>query len=268
MNPISVVPGDSVVVLAMPHSGTWLPDEVKKSLNDHALSLIDTDWHIDQLYHDLLPGATVVKAHFHRYLIDANRDPSDVSLYPGQNTTGLCPLNDFDGKPLYRPQCEPDQATINHRLINYHAPYHQALELELQRVKQRHGVAVLYDCHSIRSQIDYLFEGQLPVFNLGTFMGRSCAPALERAMVECCKEGSNRLGFNWVLNGRFKGGWTTRHYGQPEKGVHAIQMELAQRAYLEESPPWSYLPHRAEPLRDVLKDLLQQLHNEALQIPV
>ena len=229
MIPVSVSKGLSCLVLAMPHTGTWLPDNAHAALNDNGRALADTDWHIDRLYKDLAPEASTVRANFHRYLIDANRDPSGQSLYPGQNTTGLCPLTDFDGNPIYKQGQTPDALMIEIRRCDFHAPYHAALTAELERVREIHGVAVLYDCHSIRSDIPYLFEGCLPDLNIGTYNGATCAPALERAAVNICAAADD---YTSVLNGRFKGGWTTRHYGKPERGIHAIQMELAQSTYL------------------------------------
>lgn len=262
MEPVSVSRGESCLVLALPHTGIWLPDSLRDALNARGLLLTDTDWHLDRLYGGLVPGATIVSANFHRYLIDANRDPSGQSLYPGQNTTSLCPLTDFDGAPIYRDGREPDAAEIAHRVAAYHAPYHAALARELERVKARHGVAVLYDCHSIRSHIPFLFEGRLPDFNIGTNRGVTCAPEMEAVIARICAESQ---GYSSVLNGRFVGGWTTRHYGRPEQHIHAIQMELAQASHLEtETPPFAYSPHKAEPMRARLKLILDTLTELAL----
>ena len=159
MTPVEVSRGDGPVVLGLPHTGTWLPEEVRPRLNETGLALADTDWHVDRLYDGLLPGATTVRATFHRYLIDANRAPDDASLYPGQNTTGLCPMTDFDGRPIWRDGAAPDAAEIAERVAGFHAPYHAALAAEIERVRARHGVAILYDCHSIRSEIPFLFDG-------------------------------------------------------------------------------------------------------------
>lgn len=251
MNPVEVHRGDSPLVLGLPHTGTHVPDDVYARLTDLGKTLADTDWHIDRLYDDLAPDATTVRATFHRYVIDANRDPSGVSLYPGQNTTGLVPLTDFDGEPLWRE--EPDAEEIEARRQSYHAPYHEALEAEIERIKAIHGTAILYDCHSIRSVIPFLFEGTLPIFSIGTNDGTTCDPLIEAAVTGIC--GASEA-YDHVVNGRFKGGWTTRHYGRPQDGVHAIQMELAQRAYMDEAAPWTYRPERAEPLRTVLGQIL------------
>lgn len=220
--------------------------------------MADTDWHIDRLYAGLVDGVTTVRTTIHRYVIDANRDPSGVSLYPGQNTTTLCPLTDFDGLPIYLEGQEPDAAEIVRRRDIYHAPYHAAIAAELARVKAIHGFAILYDCHSIRGRIPFLFDGILPDFNIGTNEGATCAPAIESAVREIC---AGAEGYRSILNGRFKGGWTTRHYGRPDEGLHAIQMELAQSTYMVESPPWDYVPDRAENLRKHLKSILETLSN-------
>jgi len=252
MKPVEVVQGSGPIVLGLPHTGTFVPDEIFEKLTDLGKTLADTDWHIERLYDGILPDVTTVRALFHRYVVDANRDPSGESLYPGQNTTGLVPLTDFDGKALWTE--EPDAAEIEERRLAWHAPYHSALEAELQRVHAIHGFAILYDCHSIRSNIPFLFEGTLPDFNIGSNVGTTCDPAIENAVVKVCK---NATGYSSVLNGRFKGGWTTRHYGKPEKGFHAIQMELAQSTYLEtEQIPFNYAEDKAEGLRVELARVL------------
>jgi formiminoglutamase len=244
----------------MPHGGTDLPAAIAARLNANGRRLADTDWHIDQLYAGLRADATTVQAGFHRYVIDANRDPSGASLYPGQNTTALVPLTDFDGLAIW--DQPPDAAEVAERCATFHFAYHAALRAELDRVKARHGVAVLYDCHSIRSRIPFLFDGVLPDLNIGTDGGVTCAPViatgvLNRAMASPYKT---------VINGRFKGGWTTRHYGQPEDGVHAIQMEIAQAAYLTaEAAPWTYDDRKAARLRPWLKDMLDTICDTALE---
>ena len=260
MNPVSIQPGDSPIVLAMPHTGTYVPEEIWADLNALGQGLSDTDWHIDKLYADLLPNAAVVKANFHRYVIDANRDPSGQSLYPGQNTTGLCPLTDFDGNEIYNSGSEPTAKEIESRRIDFHAPYHQAIEQQLAKAQEKHGIAILYDCHSIRSLIPYLFEGKLPDFNIGTFDGQSCDIRLSEVVDRHCQQSAP---YSSVLNGRFKGGWTTRHYGLPQNGVHAIQMELAQCNYMEEHAPWHYQPEAAEQLRKALRPMLEALASTA-----
>jgi formiminoglutamase len=263
MQPVEVHEGTLPIVLGLPHTGTWLPDEVATQLNETGRALADTDWHIDRLYDGLLPGVSTVRATFHRYVIDANRDPSGASLYPGQNTTGLCPTTDFDGLPLYEPGREPDEAEIARRRKAYHAPYHAALAEEVERVRAVHGAAILYDCHSIRSVIPFLFDGRLSDFNIGTHDGRACDDDVEEVVAEACAAGP---GYRRVLTGRFKGGWTTRHYGRPPAGVHAIQMELAQSTYMDESPPWRWAEDRANRLRPTLRTILEGLADLAPQL--
>ncbi|PWL35084.1 MAG: N-formylglutamate deformylase [Marivita sp. XM-24bin2] len=254
---IDVTRGDSPLVLGLPHTGTEIPDDCLVRLNDTGREIADTDWHIHTLYDDLVDDATRVRTTMHRYVIDVNRDPSGESLYPGQNTTGLCPLTDFDGLPIYLEGQAPDADEVERRRQLFHAPYHAALEAELERVKAIHGFAVLYDCHSIRSEIPFLFNGILPDFNIGTNMGVTCDVQIETAVLQICKAAE---GYTSVLNGRFKGGWTTRHYGRPDDGWHAIQMELAQSTYLaSEAPPWTYDAPRAARLRAHLKTLLETL---------
>ncbi|MFK7835905.1 MAG: N-formylglutamate deformylase [Sulfitobacter sp.] len=255
MKPVSVVKGHGPVVLGLPHTGTYVPNGILAGLNDTGRQLADTDWHIDRLYDGLLPDVTTVTANFHRYVIDANRDPEGTSLYPGQNTTALVPVTDFEGRDIW--ETPPTKEDIEARRHAYHAPYHDALKTELQRVHAIHGVAILYDCHSIRSKIPYLFEGTLPDFNVGTNLGTTCDRALETATYGLCRAEDQ---YTTILNGRFKGGWTTRHYGQPANGFHAIQMELAQSTYLaSETPPWTYDDAKATRLRRTLSRLLGKL---------
>lgn len=261
MTPVKVTQGTGPIILGMPHVGMDIPDVLANRLNDGGRAIADTDWWIDQLYDGLIENATVVKATYSRYVIDVNRDPSGASLYPGQNTTGVCPTTTFDGDAIYRQGQEPDGDEIAERTRAFHMPYHDALAEQIDRVKTKHGAALLYDCHSIRSHITYLFEGQLPVFNIGTNDGQTCAPHVEQAVVSVCSEAGN---FDYALNGRFKGGWTTRHYGQPENHVHTIQMEMGQRAYMEETPPWAYREDRASAVRPYLQDILTRLTRLAL----
>lgn len=255
MTPVEIHQGDSPIVLGLPHTGTYVPDAILADLNDRGRGLDDTDWHIHTLYDGVFPGATTVRATFHRYVVDANRDPSGVSLYPGQNTTGLVPLTDFDGHDIWT--APPTEADVEARRETFHAPYHAALQAELDRVRSIHGVAILYDCHSIRSGIPFLFEGTLPDFNIGTNLGTTCAPGIEAATQTIC---DGAAGYSSVTNGRFKGGWTTRHYGRPAEGLHAIQMELAQSTYLSsEVAPWAYDTTKAARLRPYLTQILTQL---------
>lgn len=257
---IEIAQGTGPIILGLPHTGTDVPAPILDRLNPRGQQLADTDWHIHKLYSGLRDDVTTVRTPIHRYVIDVNRDPDGHSLYPGQNTTELCPTIDFDGAPIYRDGMAPDADEISARTKAYHAPYHDALSTELARIKALHGFAILYDCHSIRSQISYLFDGVLPDFNIGTNSSTSCDSAVEKTVDNIC---SSAPGSTAILNGRFKGGWTTRHYGQPEQGIHAIQMELAQSTYMRESPPWTYDQTRADALRDQLSKILNALHQLA-----
>lgn len=256
-SPVVVTRGDAPIILGFPHVGVQVPADVRACLNEEGLRLRDTDWHVDELYRDVLPGATTVRATFHRYVVDANRDPEGRSLYPGQNTTDLVPSTDFDMTPIWKEGRAPDARAVAERVAACHRPYHRALEEEIRRVRARHGVAVLFDCHSIRSRCPALFEGRLPDLNIGTDGGRTCAPVLQAAVLEECERA---VRYTHVLNGRFRGGWTTRHYGRPDDGVHAIQLELAQSTYLEcEQEPFAFDPEKADRLRPHLGRVLTRL---------
>lgn len=259
MMPVTTQKGAGPIVLGLPHTGTYLPDDIALMLNDNGRKLADTDWYIDRLYADLLPDVTTVRANFHRYVIDANRDPAGGSLYPGQNTTTLVPLTDFDGVNIWG--TPPTDADVEARRLTFHAPYHAALLSELERVRALHGVAILYDCHSIRSNIPFLFDDTLPDFNIGTNMNQTCAAQIETATTDIC---TRATGYSTTVNGRFKGGWTTRHYGQPHKNTHAIQMELAQSTYLsDEAAPWTYNQTKADKMRPHLTSILTALADMA-----
>jgi N-formylglutamate deformylase len=256
MSLIEIARGNGPLVLGLPHTGVDIPADCVARLNDTGRAIADTDWHIHRLYDGLAADVTTVRMTVHRYVIDVNRDPSGATLYPGQNTTGLCPLTDFDGLPIYRDGQAPDVEEVERRRAAYHAPYHAALSAELDRVAAIHGHAILYDCHSIRAHIPFLFDGTLPDFNIGTNSGASCAPEIAAATWGVCEQAA---GYTSVLNGRFTGGWTTRHYGQPARGIHAIQMELTQSSYMHEAPPWPYDDARAAALRPHLSAILTTL---------
>ncbi len=254
---LSVRRGDAPLIVSLPHTGIDLPPNLASRLVSPWLARKDADWWIDRLYDfaaDL--GATLVRTAISRTMIDVNRDPSGVSLYPGQATTELCPTTTFDGEPLYRPGQEPDLAEIAARRMRWFDPYHAALDAEVERLKARHGRVTVYDCHSIRSVVPRLFEGRLPVFNIGTNGGASCAPALSEGIAALCRE----TGRSTVVDGRFRGGYITRRLGRPGQNVHAVQMELACRAYVREPEgpvseadwPPPYDAAFAEPLREAL----------------
>lgn len=253
--------GDAPLLLGLPHAGTDIPAEIEPRFTSLWLARKDADWWIDRLYDFAVAmGATLVRTTMSRSVIDVNRDPSGASLYPGQATTELCPTMSFDGEPLYRPGEEPDAAEIATRRARWFAPYHAALAAEIARLRTRHARVVLYDCHSIRSRIPRLFDGELPQFNIGANGGATCDPALVSAVASICAAS----GRPHVVDGRFRGGWTTRHHACPGDGVHAIQMELACRGYLDEPvgpvtpgnwPPF-FDPRRAELLRTLLESVL------------
>ena len=257
---IEITRGSAPLIVSLPHTGTEIPPEIAARLVSPWLGLKDADWWIDRLY-AFAEGmdATIVRTAISRTVIDVNRDPSGASLYPGQATTELCPTTTFDGEPLYR-DGGPDAAAIERRRTAYFEPYHAALRAEIDRLRGLHPTVVLYEAHSIRSRVPRLFDGELPQFNLGTNSGASCDDALTAAVEAAC----DVSGLSRITNGRFKGGWTTRHYGQPSTGVHALQMELACRGYMDDpvEPPtedtWPAPFHadRAEPLRRVLEGVL------------
>jgi N-formylglutamate deformylase len=251
--PYTLTPGDAPLILSMPHPGTGLPPDIAAALNARGLLLEDTDWHMRQLYAPIEKRfrPSVIEATLSRYVIDLNRDPSGVSLYPGQATTELVPTVTFDGAPIWREP--PDAAEIARRKALYFQPYHEALASEIKRVKARHGYCVLWDCHSIKSMIPRLFDGKLPMLNLGTNSGTSCAPVVQAAAESAMAQSS----LTHVSNGRFKGGWITRHYGRPADGVHALQMELGLDGYLTaEEPPWTFAPEVAQPLQTALATMI------------
>jgi formiminoglutamase len=223
--------GAAPLLLCMPHTGTTLPAPIESQLVSPWLARKDTDWWIERLYEFAgALGASLVRTSISRTVIDCNRDPCGASLYPGQATTELCPTTTFDGEPLYRSGAAPQEPQIAARRGEYFDPYHRAIEQEIGRLRALHPLIVVYDCHSIRSAIPRLFSGTLPHFNIGSFAGASCSPELTARIESAC----DREPFSRVTNGRFKGGYTTRRYGRPREGVHAIQMELACRGYLRE----------------------------------
>ena len=249
--------GNAPLLVSMPHIGTGLPPGIADRLTPSARQLSDTDWHVDRLYDFVAElGASRLGATQSRYVIDLNRPPDDVSLYPGQATTGLCPATDFDGVPLYRPGEQPSAEEIADRRRRYWQPYHDALADGLARIVAKHGYALLYDAHSIRSRVPRLFDGELAELNIGTADGRSCDPALERRLADICRNASP---YSAAVNGRFKGGHITRAYGSPSKHFHAVQMELAQRTYMEEPPPYRFDETRATAIRPVLRNVLRAM---------
>jgi N-formylglutamate deformylase len=246
--------GDAPLLVSLPHDGSHIPPALAARMEPASRTAPDTDWHVSRLYafaREL--GASVLAATHSRYVVDLNRPPDDVSLYPGQNTTGLCPVTRFDGEPVYLPGQAPGEAEVQERVATYWQPYHQALAQELSRLRAHHGRVLLWEGHSIRSVVPFLFEGRLPDLNVGTAAGASC-PAAMQARIEA--ELSAQHDYTWVANGRFKGGYITRHHGRPADGVDAVQLELAQLNYMDEDGV-AYDEARASRLQGLLRRLLQ-----------
>jgi len=249
--------GDSPLVVDVPHAGTFVPPAIAARLAPAARAVPDTDWHVEQLY-AFAPaaGATLMVATHSRIAVDLNRDPSGAALYPGADNTELCPTRTFDNDAIYGDGDLPGAQEIGARRAAYFDPYHDALAAEVERVRARHGYAILLDGHSIRSRVSRFFAGRLPDLNLGTADGASCAPGLQEAAATVL---AGAAGFTHVVNGRFKGGYVTRTYGMPARQVHALQLEIAQCAYMDEAPPWRWDAARAAPLAAVLLRLVAAL---------
>lgn len=245
--------GDLPLLISVPHDGRELPAEQRERMTNAGLELPDTDWHVAELYdfsHEF--GASMIVANYSRYVVDLNRSASDTALYAGQVATGLCPQYTFAGEPLYRDDVAvaPDETAS--RVKEYWRPYHDKLQTALSGMRATHGHALLWDAHSIASRVPRLFDGELPVLNLGNFGNKSCKPHTSKLLQEIAAASS----YESVMNGRFKGGYITRHYGEPAAGVHAVQLELAQRAYMNEETR-EFDAERASALRDTLRQLLE-----------
>ncbi|PJB71975.1 MAG: N-formylglutamate deformylase [Alphaproteobacteria bacterium CG_4_9_14_3_um_filter_47_13] len=245
--------GDSPLILSFPHSGIFVPKDIRRHFTPAALPLPDTDWHVPLLYEAFVRAnnITTLKAHYSRYVIDLNRPPDNEALYPGQTKVSLCPEQIFEGQDIYKAGHKPDEKEIATRLAKYWQPYHDALEKQIARVKDIHGYALLYDAHSIRQNLPRLFEGTLPDLNLGTANGASCGESLAQAAFAAAQTSSYKA----VLNGRFIGGYITRHYGRPAQNVHALQMELVRGNYMEEED-FLYNEFLAAGLKPVLEAVL------------
>jgi N-formylglutamate deformylase len=246
--------GTAPLLISMPHAGTYVPPELAARFTDEARRVPDTDWHMERLYafaKDM--GASILVATHSRYVVDLNRPPDGASLYPGQSVTGLCPVDTFDDTPIYAQGDVPNAAEIAARRDAVWAPYHAQLRTELDRIRASHGVAVLWDAHSIRSVLPRFFDGKLPDLNLGTADGVSCAPELAQQLLGIAQSAP---GYTGVLNGRFKGGHITRQYGEPARNIHAVQLEMTQCSYMQEVLPYDYLPERAAGVQPHLKRML------------
>ena len=241
------------LLVSLPHDGIALPEDLANRMTPEARGVPDTDWFVGRLYDFARRlGASLLVPVNSRYVVDLNRPPDDLSLYPGQNTTGLCPVQRFTGESVYLPGEEPNAAEVAQRVERYWRPYHDALAGELARLRAAHGRAVLWEGHSIRSTVPFLFDGRLPDFNLGTVGGTSCSPGLQ-ARVEAVL--ASQSDYTWVANGRFKGGYITRHHGRPGEGVEALQLELAQSTYMDESTG-RYQYERAEKVQALVERML------------
>lgn len=256
MKPVfSFQPGASPLLISFPHSGTFVPDDILGRLNPQARKLQDTDWYVDRLYNwarDFDAGMLV--ANYSRFVIDLNRPPDNAALYSGHGT-GLLPTQCFDGSEVYQANRRPDEQEETFRLQQYWQPYHEQLQSALDAIKQRFGFAILLDAHSIRTEVPLLFDGKLPDLNLGSYCGASADPGLISA---CFASLDGNSGYSAVLDGRFQGGYITRHYGRPQENVHALQLEMAQRIYMSEQPP-VYDAELAKQVSVVLRDLVSTL---------
>ena len=250
-------PGTAPLLVSLPHAGTVIPDDLQPHYVPRALELEDTDWHLVQLYQFVLAmGASLIAPHNSRYVVDLNRPSENTPMYPGVNNTELCPTRFFTGDPLYLDGHAPDAPEITRRVATYWRPYHQALESELARLQALHGHVVLFDAHSIKSQLPWLFEGRLPDLNLGTAGGASCAPELRTALQEVLQAQDV---FTQVVDGRFKGGHITRSFGKPALGRHAVQLEMCWSTYMPEQPPYGIEAARADRLAPLLRALVQTM---------
>lgn len=224
--------GTAPLLISLPHDGSGIPDALAARMTPEARRAPDTDWHVSRLYafaREL--GASMLVPRYSRYVIDLNRPQDDVSLYPGQNTTGLCPIVRFSGDPVYLPGEAPAPEEIAARIETYWRPYHDTLSDELDRLHAEHGRVLLWEGHSIRGECPFLFDGRLPDFNIGTASGTTCAANVQARIVAALQA---QIGYDWVVNGRFKGGHITRRYGDPSNGIDAVQLEISQRIYMDE----------------------------------
>jgi len=245
--------GGGPLLVSMPHVGLEIPDDISANMTDIACTMIDTDWYVDRLY-DFLKDmdVSILSARYSRYVVDLNRGTDGVSLYPGQKVTGLCPMTTFNDEPLYIKDHQPDVET---RTAKYWKPYHDKIASELARIKEKHGHAMLWDAHSIKSHVPELFEGRLPDLNLGTGNGTSAGHSLVEKLDEIVKASS----YSSALNGRFKGGFITRNYGDPQNDIHAVQLEISQITYMDEAPLNEFREDKADQLRPVLKSLIETM---------
>lgn len=241
--------GDSPLLVTVPHDGRMIPGDIAVKMTEAGRSIPDTDWHVARLYEFVTElGASLIVANYSRYVVDLNRPADDAAMYEGQLSTGLCPRQAFDGRELYEGETDIDVAG---RLDEYWNPYHDKVQQTIDSLREKHGHALLWDAHSIKSHMPTLFDGELPVLNVGTYDGQSCDSARADAVMEVATASQ----YAAIFNGRFKGGYTTRHYGNPAAGVHAVQLELAQRAYMDETSG-AYDEVAASQLGDTLRRMM------------
>jgi N-formylglutamate deformylase len=249
--------GRAPLLVSVPHAGTEIPPDQRQRYTERVLAVEDTDWHLGRLYAFVKElGASLLVPRYSRYLIDLNRPSGNAPMYPGRNNTELVPTRHFTGEPIHREGQVPDEAEVRRRAGAYWLPYHDAIASELARLRAAHGHAVLFDAHSIKSELPWLFEGRLPDMNLGTADGTSCAPAL-RDVLAAVFAGEPR--YSHVVDGRFKGGHITRQFGRPQEGMHAVQIEMCWSTYMEEAPPWAWHPQRAAEVEPLLRRLVQTM---------
>ncbi len=246
-------PGSIPLLVSLPHDGSEIPADIAAAMHPAAQRSPDSDWQVSRLYDFARElGAHVLRPRWSRYVVDLNRPPDGAALYPGRRETGLCPTVMFSGEPIYLDDREPDARVVAGRVDRYWRPYHQQLARALDSIRAEHGRVLLWEGHSIRSQCPMFFDGRLPDYNVGTADGASCAPAVQQSIAGQLRA----LATSHVVNGRFKGGYITRQYGRPGRGVSAVQMEMAQACYLDESDPERFDPALAAPAQAVLRALL------------
>ncbi len=251
--------GSLPLLVSMPHPGTYIPPALAARMTAVAKTVPDTDWHIPRLY-DFLEAmdVSVLEATHSRYVIDLNRAPDNRALYAGASNTELCPLQTFAMAEIYRDGQRPDAAEVEERRVTYWQPYHDRLTEELARIREKHGIALLWDAHSIRSEVPRFFEGRLPDLNLGSADGAAAAASLMDILAAVARD-AEHLGYTHAVNGRFKGGYITRSHGSPADGVHAVQLELSEITYMDEDPPFAFRDDLAEQVRPVLSGLVQTM---------
>jgi N-formylglutamate deformylase len=251
--------GSTPLVISLPHVGEDIPDDLHADYIDRTLQLEDTDWHLERLYAFAKElGASVIAAHVSRYVIDLNRPPDNTPMYPGASNTELCPTRFFNGDVLYRDGCAPGAAEVQRRLQRYWCPYHDQLQSALEGARNEFGYALLWDGHSIRSEIPWLFDGRLPDLNLGTAGGGSCHESLRETLHETLLASAR---YTYAIDGRFKGGYITRHYGRPLQNIHAVQLEMCQSLYMQETLPFAYDEVRAAQVQPILRSMIERICN-------